>query len=211
MAKTSGLNTREDNLLARLLSLFYVIPPAVLQTPVTHQRGVMRINLPVSRMQKYSGRARELSETSTEQSVVDSDPVNAIKQEAETEFDDSESDPVRSLQLGSGPGHSARDLAARKWGRYCLLPTCSVCAKKPRSTTCCHCNCDCCRRRQTREWLLPRAEQASECVPLRAQSATNTKPKLKIIKDAGNCVLGSLPCGYVLSGSGSVKARKEQA
>jgi hypothetical protein len=146
MAKKFEWNSlySKDNLLARFLSLFYVIPPVVNETPGARQRSLlMRFKLPVFRTQRFSGRTRDLY---------------ANKESASERAD------------------------------------CS----------CCCCNCDCCQQKRAREWLLPRA--ADSCLPLKPPTELSHK-QLQLIRDPGDCVLGVLTCGYVLSGSGSVKGR----
>lgn len=230
MAKKLGWNSSysNDNLLARLLRLFYVIPPVVNETPGVRQRNLMmRFNLPVSRAQRFSGRARELCENKEPAPVVEpSASENAegiFASDSDNVVMDAESDPARSSRLGSGPGTkksagSARQPASsagepagsasktieRVCRMHCLSGSafsCSIIESK--DCACCCCDCDCCRK-PAREWLLPRA--ASSYLPLRQPTQWSHK-RLQIIRNPEDCVLGALRSGYVLGKSGSVKSR----
>jgi len=110
-----------ENLLARLLRMFYVVPPAVTSGVAAHQRNLMlRFNLPLSRAQRYGERVRdsrddgdnynesvsellslaEGSEQCDESGSAEGDDTAS----GSAEDDDAESDPARLEKLGTGPG-----------------------------------------------------------------------------------------------------------
>ncbi len=187
----------KDNLLARFLSLFYVVPSAVASASLLRQpKLISRITLPIYRGQKNSGRARDNNssddnaDNSAKSAAGDNQTDNVMSEEAEQAELDADSDPARCSKLATGPGHCNSNKNCRFESANC----------------CCRC---CCKAAQ------PNCNCAFPHILCSSISATenrqNAQSVLKIVPSTSKTyMLGVLSCGYVLSGSGKLKelARK---
>jgi hypothetical protein len=191
MAKKPGQNNSvpRDNLLARLLNLFYVIPPAVNKTPGASQQSLMlRLSFPVPLVQRSTRQASDLRQSKQftladlplKLSTCSAAPTKSLATAISFEKSCAEHGLSGCPFSGSGEGES--------------------------ECSCCTCKCDCCRKR-AREWLLPRSERS---LPDLRQASGISAERLALIRNPGDCVLGVLASGYVLRGSGFVKGRAKK-
>jgi hypothetical protein len=98
-----------ENLLARLLRMFYVVPPAVTSAVAAHQRNLMlRFNLPLSRAQRYGERARDSRDNCDNSALPELFSVAENSEEqgqaAGEDSDEADPDPSWAEKLGTGPG-----------------------------------------------------------------------------------------------------------
>ncbi len=182
----------KDNLLARLLNLFYVVPPVVTKTSLMRQRSlIMRLNLPVNRGQRISDRARENSVTNENadcaaMSVPLGEDLSSDEVAGTEEVElDPESDPARSCKLGTGPGQNN---LAQLPCRFSVGSCCCCCPK---------------RRKSFEKCSIPHIYCSSMSMKTLVE---HRHLRLRDPSSVGKpFVLGVLSCGYVLSGSGKLK------
>lgn len=235
MENKSGWNKNvpKDNLLARLLSLSYVVSPAVTRVSLMRQRNLItRFNLPLSRGQQFWGRARDSHKCNERAQlsllpggVEAADANDHLVQSDSIEIAvDAEDDPARAARQGSGPGvklQLTKAAVLSKTQNSAIKPTAfrgSLSNYRSRRV-CLHgqfgyFSCCCCWRKNIyKDWLIPRVvldTPPEGSLALTPAMLSDRSERMKLIRATGDCVLGVLACGYVVGGSGTVKgsARK---
>ncbi|MBX9722111.1 MAG: hypothetical protein K2X81_11995 [Candidatus Obscuribacterales bacterium] len=182
----------KDSLLARFLSMFYVVPSAVASASLLRQpKLISRIILPIYRGQKNSGRARDNSSNeydangSAKPVSGDNQGESALPEDTEQVELDAESDPAHCSKLATGPGFGEINACCTYAKANCC---CRCCSKRPQA------NCDC-------------AFPHIVCSSISAKTeASNSQAMLRLVSSSSKTyVLGVLSCGYVLSGSGKLR------
>jgi hypothetical protein len=184
-----------DNLLARLLNIFYIIPPVVNKTAAAIEQSLIKRSLPVPCTPRFSGRARDLHENKESASALTTrSPVAAGAVSGGRASKPAPDIIEQAILAGTGKRSFLSATPAA-----CRSINCLACA-------CCGCKCDQCRKK-AQEWLLPRLAGVG---PPLVQATNPYDKRLHLIRNPGKCVFGVLACGYVLSGSGSVKSRSQK-
>ena len=164
------------DLLARLYDLIHVIPPMVMK-PERQNSHIVRMNLPQARGKRFGVRARDSQECNRADGAV------AVHD---------------SVNLESGGGNACLEDgfildAEEDPARRSSLGT------GPGASSCC-----CCRRHQPKEPPERHHRRLPELLQIGSRTPVHGT-RIQQIGSSKTCVLGVLPCGYVLGGTGSIK------